>query len=261
MTLRRDPILFTAFFLISTAWAQETNTRSLTIQEAVERSQKFPSIEASEEQVDAAAAGIRIAGTNYLPSVNALGQVNRATRNNVFGLLLPQNVISNMSGPVLGTNTGSTVCGSAVGVLVSWEPFDFGRRRALMESAQATQQRAELTSKRTQFDVQTATAAAAQMVGSLGMAGSLISYDAIEGAGGANLVAKVISSKEGKKAVEDILENAKKQVTAMLNENRHLIESLRDALLIRDELLGEEIMQVIATAQDASVDVRRSRIK
>jgi outer membrane protein len=132
----------------------------MTIQEAVEQAQKFPSIEASEEQVNAAAAGIRMARTNYLPSVNALGQVNRATRNNVFGLLLPQNVISSMSGPVLGTNDGSTVWGSAAGVLVSWEPFDLGRRRALLESAQATRQRAELTSKRTQFDVQTATAAA-----------------------------------------------------------------------------------------------------
>jgi len=160
MTLRRALILASGFSLISTAWAQETDTRSLTIQEAVERSQKFPSIEASEEQVDAAAAGIRIARTNYLPSVNALGQVNRATRNNVFGLLLPQNVISNMSGPVLGTNDGSTVWGSAVGVLVSWEPFDFGRRRALVKSAQAAQQHAALTSKRTQFDVETTTAAA-----------------------------------------------------------------------------------------------------
>jgi outer membrane protein TolC len=160
MTWRRVLNLSFASFLISTAWPQETNTRSLTIQEAVERSERFPSIEASEQQVNAAAAGIRIARTNYLPSVNALGQVNRATRNNVFGLLLPQNVISNMSGPVLGTNDGSTVWGSAAGVLVSWEPFDFGRRRALVKSAQAAQQRAELTSKRTQFDVETTTAAA-----------------------------------------------------------------------------------------------------
>jgi outer membrane protein len=161
MISRKPLCLSTAILLISIASAQEEANRTpLTIQEAVERAQKFPSIEASEQQVNAAAAGIRLARTNYLPSVNAVGQVNRATRNNVFGLLLPQNVISSMSGPVLGTNDGSTVSGSAVGVLVSWEPFDFGRRRALIESAQATQHRAELTSKRTQFDVQTATTAA-----------------------------------------------------------------------------------------------------
>jgi outer membrane protein TolC len=161
MIFRKALRVSAAFLLISTASAQqETSTTPLTIQEAVNRAQKFPSIEASKEQVNAAAAGIRIARTNYLPSVNALGQVNRATRNNVFGLLLPQTVIPNISGPVLGTDNGTNVWGSAVGVLVSWEPFDFGRRRALVNSAQAAQQRAELTSKRTQFDVATTTAAA-----------------------------------------------------------------------------------------------------
>ena len=85
--------------------------------------------------------------------------MNRATRNNVFGLLLPQTIVPNISGPVLGTNNGSSVWGSAVGVLVSWEPFDFGRRRALVKSAQASEQRTELTTKRTQFEIETKTAA------------------------------------------------------------------------------------------------------
>ena len=76
----------------------------LTIEQAVNQAGQFPSIAAAQEQVNAAAAGIRLARTNYLPSVNAVGQVNRATRNNVFGLLLPQTVIPSMSGPVLGTN-------------------------------------------------------------------------------------------------------------------------------------------------------------
>lgn len=147
--------------LISTASAQQqTDTTLLTMQEAVDRARKFPSIEASEEQVNAAAAGIRLARTNYLPSVNALGQVNRATRNNVFGLLLPQTVIPNISGPVLGTDDGTNVWGSTLGVLISWEPFDFGRRHALVRSAQVTEEHVELTSKRTQFDVATTTAAA-----------------------------------------------------------------------------------------------------
>jgi outer membrane protein len=145
--------------LSSAACAQAVPAKPLTIEEAVALAQKFPSVLASQEQVNAAAAGIRIARTNYLPSVDALGQVNRATRNNVFGLLLPQAVIPNISGPVLGTNNGSTAWGSAVGVLVSWEPFDFGRRHASVESAEATRNRAQLDVKRTQFDVQTTTAA------------------------------------------------------------------------------------------------------
>ena len=150
-----------AVVVASVVFAQQPNSSPLTISAAVQTAlQKYPSIPASEQQVNAAAAGIRLARTNYLPSLNALGQVNRATRNNVFGLLLPQAVIPNMSGPVLGTNDGTNVWGSAVGVLVSWEPFDFGRRHALVESAQATRNRAELTGKRTQFDIETATAAA-----------------------------------------------------------------------------------------------------
>lgn len=76
--------------------------------------------------MNAAAAAIRSARTVYLPKADALAQVNRATRNNVFGLLLPQSVIPSMSGPVIGSNNLGTVWGSAVGVLVTWEPFDFG---------------------------------------------------------------------------------------------------------------------------------------
>ena len=59
-----------------------------------------------------------------------LAQANRATRNNVFGLLLPQNVIPSISGPVLGTNNFGTAWGSAVGILVTWEPLILALRRA-----------------------------------------------------------------------------------------------------------------------------------
>jgi outer membrane protein len=156
-----SPALLSAVILmVMPAWTQVIGTKPLTIEQAVANSEKFPSIEASEEQVNAAAAGIRIARTNYLPSVNTIGQVNRATRNNVFGLLLPQSVIPSISGPVLGTNDGTTVWGSAAGVLVSWQPFDFGRRRALVQSAEATQARTELSARRIRFDLQTTTAAA-----------------------------------------------------------------------------------------------------
>jgi outer membrane protein TolC len=146
--------------LACTAQAQQRNQSSLTIEQAVNQAGQFPSITAAQEQVNAAAAGIRLARTNYLPSVNAVGQVNRSTRNNVFGLLLPQIVIPSMSGPVLGTNNGTNVWGSAAGVLVSWEPFDFGRRHALVQFARATRDRAQLSTEKTRFEVQTSTAAA-----------------------------------------------------------------------------------------------------
>jgi len=100
-------------------------------------------------------------------------------------------------------------------------------------------------------DLLAATQAAAQMVGSLGMAGSLISYDAMEMQGAANVVAKVLSSDEGREAVDRILNDAKKAVRNMLDEHRHVVEALRDALVDRDELIGEEIVAVIEAAIDA----------
>jgi outer membrane protein TolC len=65
-----------------------------------------------------------------------------------------------MSGPVLATNDGTNVWGSAAGILVSWEPFDFGRRGALVRSAEASRRRAQLSAERTRFEIETATAAA-----------------------------------------------------------------------------------------------------
>ena len=84
--------------------------------------------------------------------------MNRATRNNVFGVLLPQSVIPSMSGPVIGTNNLGTVWGSAVGVLVSWEPFDFGLRQANVAAASAGRKQSEAEVRRTQFEVAVATA-------------------------------------------------------------------------------------------------------
>jgi outer membrane protein TolC len=90
--------------------------------------------------------------------VDTLAQVNRATRNNVFGLLFPQSVIPSISGPVLGTNNFGTAWGSAVGALVTWEPFDFGLRQASVSAATALRTQQEAALKRTQFDVTVAAA-------------------------------------------------------------------------------------------------------
>ncbi|MGH9695546.1 MAG: TolC family protein, partial [Bryobacteraceae bacterium] len=140
--------------------AQEgTSAVTLTLPQAVENSLKnYPSIRVSQEQMNAAAAAIRLARTSYLPKADALAQVNRATRNNVFGLLLPQRVVPSMSGPVIGSNNLGTVWGSVVGVLVTWEPFDFGLRSANIAVARAARTQSEAAVRRTQFDVAVTTA-------------------------------------------------------------------------------------------------------
>lgn len=136
--------------------AQET---SLTLGQAVQQAlDKYPAVQSSLEQVSAAAARINLARTAYLPRADFLGQANRATHNNVFGLMLPQSVIPTISGPAQGTNSLSSVWGSAVGTLVSWEPFDFGLRQASINTAKATRDRATAEVNVTKLQVSTAAA-------------------------------------------------------------------------------------------------------
>jgi len=147
------------FMLAALGGALAQTPPGLTITQAVETALKnYPSVRVSQEQINAAAAGIQLARTAYLPRVDALAQANRATRNNVFGLLFPQNVIPSMSGPVIGTNNFGTVFGSAIGTLVTWEPFDFGLRQASVDVASAAKARSEAALKRTQFEIAAATA-------------------------------------------------------------------------------------------------------
>jgi outer membrane protein TolC len=134
--------------------AEPPESGTFTLEQTVQGALKqYPSIRVSQELINAAAAGIQLARTAYLPRVDGVAQVNRATRNNLFGMLLPQSVIPSMSGPVLGTNNGGTAWGSAVGALVSWEPFDFGLRSASVAAASATRAQAEAALKRTQFEL------------------------------------------------------------------------------------------------------------
>ncbi len=143
------------FLLAGAAPAQQSLTLNQAIADALK---SYPSIRVSQEQINAAAAGIQLARTAYLPRIDLLAQANRATRNNVFGLLLPQSTIPSMSGPVIGTNNLGTAWGSAAGVLVTWEPFDFGLRQANVAAAAAMRTQHEAALQRTEFEVSVAAA-------------------------------------------------------------------------------------------------------
>jgi ATP-dependent Zn protease len=99
-------------------------------------------------------------------------------------------------------------------------------------------------------DLAHATQLAAQMVGSFGMAGSLISYDAVADGplSRSNLVGKVLANLETKQRVEDILNGQRERVVAVLAENRDVHAALVAALLERDELVRDEILEVIEKA-------------
>ncbi len=120
----------------------------------------YPTVRAALEQINASTAGVSIAKSAYLPRLDSLWQSNRGTANNIFGQVLPQSVIPAMSGPVLPSASASSVWGSAVGALFSWEPFDFGLREATVAGAEAAVARARAGDALTRLDVQTGVVAA-----------------------------------------------------------------------------------------------------
>jgi outer membrane protein TolC len=111
--------------------AGQTPRPALRLDAAVDLALKnYPAIRAAAGQTRTARAGVTLARTAFLPRTDLLWQENVATRNNVAGLLLPQGVLPSVSGPVTNPASYGGVSGSAAGLLLSWEPIDFGLRRA-----------------------------------------------------------------------------------------------------------------------------------
>ena len=73
-----------------------TLARALALTDA-----RYPQIRVALEQQIGAKEEIGVARTAYLPRADMLWQTNRATANNIYGLLLPQGVVPSISGPVL----------------------------------------------------------------------------------------------------------------------------------------------------------------
>ena len=82
-------------------------------------------------------------------------------------------------------------------------------------------------------DLAYATTVAAQMVGAAGMAGSSVSFAAVQDSGfsGTDLVGKVLADGISRERVEQLLDEQKSVAHDLLGSNRHLVAALRDALL------------------------------
>src|SRR2546421_12526514 len=121
------------------AVAQPAPSGPLSLYDAIQLALKnYPAIKESRARAQAAEEGVGVARTAYLPRLDMLWQENRATTNNVFGLLFPQSTIFSMTGPVLGTRSlGDSVWGSAGAMLVSWEAVGFGQRKGGVDGARA----------------------------------------------------------------------------------------------------------------------------
>ncbi len=95
-------------------------------------------------------------------------------------------------------------------------------------------------------DLAAATNLAANMVGSYGMGGSLVSLGASRGP--LDVVGRVLADERCREAVASLLGTAKDKARDVVLANPHVLEALRDALLERDELIGDEITTAICGA-------------
>ena len=98
-----------------------------------------------------------MARTSYLPRTDIVWQTNRATDNNITGLLIPNSVTAPITGPVPVSPSNQSAWGSACGLLFSWEPLDFVYRGAKVDAARAAQNRAVAEAALTRLDVTVAT--------------------------------------------------------------------------------------------------------
>src|SRR6201992_1917432 len=74
--------------------AEKNGPTAMTLVQVIETANaNYPAIKASQAQQRAAQGAIGVAKTAYLPHSDILWQTDRATANNILGLLLPQAVI------------------------------------------------------------------------------------------------------------------------------------------------------------------------
>ncbi len=111
-------------------------------------------------------------------------------------------------------------------------------------------------------DLTAATNAAVEMVGSLGMGDSLVSFRALDpGVFGGNLTARVLGDRQARENVDRILAGSKEKVTELLTQHAYIVRALADALMEKGELIGQEILDIIERAQveqggATTVDIR-----
>jgi cell division protease FtsH len=95
-------------------------------------------------------------------------------------------------------------------------------------------------------DLAAATTIGAQMIGACGMGDSLISVAAAgDGVISGGLIDKVLGDKAARAELDALLLASRDAARQIVAEHGNVVESLRDALLERDELVGQDIIDVI----------------
>jgi outer membrane protein TolC len=148
-------LTFLVYATTTITYAQESTAPRLRLHDAVEKAlQNYPAVRAARAEAAATTAGREIARNAYLPHIELDWQQTRGTRNNVFGQFFPQMAIPPISGPLLANSSFTqSAWGSGGGILMGWEPFDFGLRKAQVDLASRLQNEAEARAAVTELEV------------------------------------------------------------------------------------------------------------
>jgi cell division protease FtsH len=106
-------------------------------------------------------------------------------------------------------------------------------------------------------DLHQATMLALQYVGQFGMGKHLVSYSVIPAnALGEQTIAFMLSQEEIREEVDGLLKQCKAEVTEILKKRRFAVERIRDELLEREELVGDQLDALMSEIFDEGVAAR-----
>ncbi|MEY2401002.1 MAG: cell division protease FtsH [Ilumatobacteraceae bacterium] len=101
-------------------------------------------------------------------------------------------------------------------------------------------------------DLAAATNIAAQLIGLVGAGDSLLSLEAAEMHMAGNMAAKVLADEPSRAQADDIMNKAADKSACMLLEHRGALLAVADALCEHDELTGDLVHEIVASAVSAS---------
>ena len=157
--------LVSVFLLLATHLPGQTGApqaavkpaRTFTLEQAINYALiHYPAVRAALEQVNQARSGVALTETSYLPQMNAMYQAGRATQNQMAGIFFPSAIAPSVEGPVQ-SYSATSFWNTQAGALLSWEPFDFGMRRARVDQARSLEHKSAADVELTRLQVASAT--------------------------------------------------------------------------------------------------------
>lgn len=100
-------------------------------------------------------------------------------------------------------------------------------------------------------DLEQATQIAAAMIGVYGMGKDLVSFGTLQPSYSGTVLHEMLRDPQVRREVNDVLQACKAEVTALLKDKALVVEGLRDALLEKEELIGDEITELMARLGEA----------